>query len=147
MGRSRTHSAARLPMALLALSLAACTPSAPPAAGRDAAAKPAGAAAQTAPAGAAATSAAPAAARPATGAESPAARPSVPTTPATLKVGTLALTAWAPILIAEDRGYFKELGLTIETEEFANGTAMRPAIVTGQLAAGGGGLNAGTLNL
>jgi NitT/TauT family transport system substrate-binding protein len=122
-----------LALALL-LASAACTAAAPPAA------KPA-----SAPAAApAAPAAPPAAAQPGTTA---AQRPTVPTSPATLKVGVLPIIAYAPVFLADERGYFRELGLTVETEEFPNGTAMRPAVVTGQLAVGGGGLNAGTLNL
>jgi len=77
----------------------------------------------------------------------PASRPALPTTPVTVKVGVLDITAWAGIFVADDRGYFKDVGITIEKEAFQSGTEMRPGIVSGQLPVGGGGLNAGTMNL
>jgi NitT/TauT family transport system substrate-binding protein len=81
------------------------------------------------------------------GAAAPADRPPLPTTPATLHVGAQATNSWAGIYIAQERGYFGEVGLNVELEAFGSGVEMRPGIVAGQLPVGGGGLNAGTLNL
>src|SRR5262245_46230422 len=83
---------------------------------------------------------------PAVTAGQPTGRPTIPDTPATLKVGTLALTHFAPIFIAQERGYFQELGLRVEEEPFSNATEMRPALVSGQLHVAGGGLSVGTMN-
>jgi NitT/TauT family transport system substrate-binding protein len=58
----------------------------------------------------------------------------------------LALTHFAPIFIAQERGYFQELGLRVEEEPFSNATEMRPALVSGQLHVAGGGLSVGTMN-
>src|SRR5262249_20638815 len=99
----------------LCLLAAACSPgasapapsapaaSAPAAAGRAGGARPAGAAAPAAPAPAGSN------------ASAPAGKPELPTTPVVqLKVGALPLTAWAPHYIAQERGYFKEVGLDVE---------------------------------
>jgi NitT/TauT family transport system substrate-binding protein len=120
--------------------LVACSAPAAPAPAKPAASAPAPSApAASAPAPPASAPAAPAAAAPA--------RPALPTTPATIKTGVLAVSSWAGMFIAQERGYFQELGLNVEFEQFPTGTEMRPAIVSGQLAVGGGGLNAGTMNV
>ncbi|HZR97976.1 MAG TPA: ABC transporter substrate-binding protein [Chloroflexota bacterium] len=126
-------------LALAAAALVACSAPAAPTPAQPAA---------SAPTASVPTTSAPAASGPAAAAPAAtSARPAVPTTPVTLKAGVLAIGSWSGMFIAQERGYFQELGLNVEMEQFPTGTEMRPGIVSGQLAVGGGGLNAGTMNL
>jgi len=121
---------------VLLAGLLGCAPPAQPARSAQPAAPPPATARSSPPAG-----------QPPSGASDPAPEPlAFSTTPATLKVGTLALTLFAPIFIAQERGYFQELGLRVEEEPFSNATEMRPALVSGQIHVAGGGLSVGTMN-
>jgi NitT/TauT family transport system substrate-binding protein len=97
---------------------AACGPSAAPAPARPAApAKPAASAPAAAPAAAA----------------SPA-RPALATAPrVTVKVGYLPVASWAPLFLAQERGYFEEVGLEVESSPFGNYATQVPLLAQGQL--------------
>src|SRR5437660_598555 len=96
---------------------AACAPAAAPASGR-------------APAAPATASAQPPAAAPPV-----AAAPGEPelaiTPPVTLKVGYLAVSPWAPLFLAQERGYFREVGLEIEASPFGNYATQVPLLAQG----------------
>jgi NitT/TauT family transport system substrate-binding protein len=114
-----TCSRAAVGSLLVALWLAAaCGPSAAPAPARPAApAKPAASAPAAAPAAAA----------------SPA-RPALATSPrATVKVGYLPVASWAPLFLAQERGYFEEVGLEVESSPFGNYATQVPLLAQGQL--------------
>jgi len=118
---------------LLALAAIACTPAAAPAA-KPAASAPAQPAA-TQPLPAAQAAAAPPA--PAATAAAAPSRPTLATTPAVdLKVGVIPQASYAPFFIAQNRGYFSELGLNVEFFPTSNILEQLPAIATGQLHAG-----------
>ncbi|HZS02319.1 MAG TPA: ABC transporter substrate-binding protein [Chloroflexota bacterium] len=130
---------------------AACAPAAPPASGS------AGAPAGPASRGSAAapdSASAPATARPPADSAAtqppavpPGGAPVLPTAPVSLRMGGQATNSYAGVFIALERGYFREVGLDVDVELFGTGVEMRPGIVAGQLPVGGGGLNAGSLNL
>ncbi|HEY7060650.1 MAG TPA: ABC transporter substrate-binding protein [Chloroflexota bacterium] len=100
--------------------LAACGPGAAPAPARPAApappaaSAPAPAAAQAAPAGAD--------------------KPALATAPpVTVKVGYLPVASWAPLFLAQERGYFEEVGLEVESTPFGNYATQVPLLAQGQL--------------
>lgn len=115
----------RLPHALASLLVAiglalACRPSAAPAPTGSAPAPPP--APPPAPAGAQAP------------APSAPARPELVTSPpVTVKVGYLPVASWAPLFIAQERGYFREVGLDIEASPFGNYATQVPLLAQGQL--------------
>lgn len=91
-------------------------------------------------------SAAPAPARPAVALAQPAASAPVPAAPAasanpalattppvTVKVGYLPVATWAPLFLAQERGYFEEVGLEVETTPFGNYATQVPLLAQGQL--------------
>src|SRR5262249_4381437 len=53
--------------------------------------------------------------------------------PATLKVGTLSLLIDAPIALAIERGYFNEVGITLDLQQFDSIANEIPLLGTGQL--------------
>ena len=67
--------------------------------------------------------------------------------PITLKMNSSKLTSYAPIFIADDEGYFKEEGITMEYITFNRSTEAIPLIITGDLDVYAGALNAGLLNV
>ncbi|HLH25946.1 MAG TPA: ABC transporter substrate-binding protein [Chloroflexota bacterium] len=104
--------------------LVACTAVAP----RQAApsAPPPGA---TAPAAATPAATAPAAAA--------AARPALATSPVVdLKVNALPIAAWAPYYIAQERGYFRDVGLNVEFAVTSNTVEALPSLAQGQIQVG-----------
>jgi NitT/TauT family transport system substrate-binding protein len=104
-----------------------------PAASAPAASKPAAAPAAPAPAG--------------SNASAPAGKPELPTTPVVqLKVGALPLSAWAPHYVAQEKGYFKEVGLDVEFFITGNVNEQLPAITQGQLQVGACASSAGCFN-
>ena len=108
---------------LAALCLAACGPGAAPAA-KPASAPPPAPAATTAPAAKPAAPAAPAAP----------AKPQLTTSPpVTVKVGYLPVSSWAPLFVAQERGYFQEVGLEVDSAPFGNYTSQLPLLAQGQL--------------
>jgi NitT/TauT family transport system substrate-binding protein len=80
----------------------------------------------------------PAASAPAPGGAQPAAAapatPALATTPrVTVKVGYLAGTSWGPLFLAQERGYFDEVGLDVESSPFGNYASQVPLIAQGML--------------
>jgi hypothetical protein len=51
----------------------------------------------------------------------------------TLKVGYLPVATWAPLFLAQDRGYFQEVGVEVEASPFGNYATQVPLIAQGQL--------------
>jgi ABC-type nitrate/sulfonate/bicarbonate transport system substrate-binding protein len=66
--------------------------------------------------------------------------------PATVRVGVQGSAANAPIYIGYERGYFRQEGLNVELVTFAGAQEMIPALATGQLEAGAGGIGAAVFN-
>src|SRR5262249_13396963 len=116
---------------ILALLIAACSaPAAPsPAASKPGAASPTTSLpASTSPAASQPPSAAnPASSQPA------AAAAAVTPVPATLQVGPLLLLIDAPISLAIERGYFNEVGITLDLQQFDSIANEIPLLGTGQL--------------
>src|SRR5579862_923148 len=65
----------------------------------------------------------------------------------TLKVGILKVGASGPVYIAEDRGYFRAEGLSIDLVSFGAGQAVAVALVSGDVDIGVTGLTASLYNL
>jgi NitT/TauT family transport system substrate-binding protein len=113
------------------------------ASGLAAACGPAPAAKPAAPAAPPTTAASAPAAPPAASAPAPAGAPAASTPaskpilaaapPLTLKVGVLPVTSWAPLFVAQDRGYFKEVGLDLDLSSFPNYATQVPLLAQGQL--------------
>lgn len=51
----------------------------------------------------------------------------------TLRIGVMSAADSAPILLAEEKGYFEELGLTVDLEIFTNGATKQSSIQAGEL--------------
>lgn len=51
----------------------------------------------------------------------------------TLRIGVMLAADSAPILLAQENGYFEELGLTVELEIFTNGATKQTSIQAGEL--------------
>jgi NitT/TauT family transport system substrate-binding protein len=118
--------------ALLSLILLACS-----SAGGAAPAAPRPAPAADAPA------AAPASAAPvASTAPAPAARAPL-SPPVTIRIGDVPTAANGGIYVANSRGYFREEGIELAFEIFDTGEKMIPALATGQIDVGAGGVSAG----
>ncbi|HLH26744.1 MAG TPA: ABC transporter substrate-binding protein [Chloroflexota bacterium] len=95
---------------------------------------------QPATAGAAATA-------PAASGAAPAAQDPLPTTPrVAVKIGTSPVSAYGPFFIAQERGYFSELGLDVELVNTTNTQEQVPALTQGQLHVGSCGATLGCLN-
>src|SRR3954452_4251899 len=120
--------------ALLALLAVGCQPSAAvPSAGPPASAPAAPAVQPTA-------ASAPAASAPA------AARVAPLSPPVPLRVGHIGTGSDLPVYVAIERGYFQEEGLEIAAVDFRTSAEMVPALASGQLDVGLGGVNAGLFN-
>src|SRR4051794_26228910 len=79
----------------------------------------------------------PAAAAPAAVATTAPAQPSLVTAPSVdLKVGVILQASYAPFFIAQERGYFTEMGLNVEFFPTGNILDQLPAIAQGQLHVG-----------
>lgn len=82
----------------------------------------------------------------------PTSAPAAPTalpTPTALErvtIGVNNAVSDAPLFLAEDRGYFREVGLEIVLEVFQGGAAMIAPLSTGQIDVGGGILSTGLYN-
>ncbi|HZS01421.1 MAG TPA: ABC transporter substrate-binding protein [Chloroflexota bacterium] len=135
------------------LVVAACAPAAAPApaqpskpGGSQAAGVAAGAGAPPASAPAAPAAAAPTSA-PAAPSAAPAAQAPLLTTPrVAVKMGTSPVSAYGPFFIAQERGYFSELGLDVELVNTTNTQEQVPALTQGQLHVGSCGATLGCLN-
>lgn len=116
--------------------LVACAPAAPPA-------QPAGSAAAAPPAPARAAAPGPAAA-----ASNPAdSRAALATTPAVnLTVSALPIASFGPYFVAQDRGYFQEVGLNVEFFNTSNLNEALPALTQGQIHIGACASSIGCLN-
>lgn len=64
----------------------------------------------------------------------------------TVRIGIVGSAADAGVFIAQERGYFHEEGIDLETTRFQALQQQVPLLGTGQLDIGGGGVNAGLLN-
>jgi ABC-type nitrate/sulfonate/bicarbonate transport system substrate-binding protein len=53
-----------------------------------------------------------------------------------LKVGVLPLAPWSPFYIAQERGYFDDVGLSVEFTTNTAVTEQLPALAQGQLHVG-----------
>src|SRR5918994_1891360 len=61
-------------------------------------------------------------------------QPTLPTTPVVnLKVGVLPLSAFGSYYIAQERGYFRDVGLNVEFEVATNVNELLPSLAQGQL--------------
>jgi NitT/TauT family transport system substrate-binding protein len=61
----------------------------------------------------------------------------LPTAPLVdLRVAALPVAAWAPQYIAQERGYFRDVGLNVELVPFTNASEGLPALAQGQLHVG-----------
>jgi NitT/TauT family transport system substrate-binding protein len=72
-----------------------------------------------------------------------------PTAPAALQhvtIGVNNAASDAPLFLADDRGYFRDVGLEIGLEEFPGGAAMIAPLSAGQIDVGGGVLSTGLYN-
>jgi NitT/TauT family transport system substrate-binding protein len=112
-------------------------------------AAPAPAPAKPAQSGAASPAAVPA--KPAASAPAPAAAATTAPAPApqalqTVSVGVLNIQTDAPILIADQKGYFREAGIQLEPTVFQSASQMVAPLGAGQLDVGGGALSAGLYN-
>jgi NitT/TauT family transport system substrate-binding protein len=121
---------------VLATTLAACSSTSTPAP----AAKPAPGT------GAAPTSPAPPAAPGSNSATAAAAPAATPATVETVRVAYNPQLPAAPILVAIDKGYFREEGIEIGTERAENAAAVFQALAAGEVDVGRGAIAAGTFN-
>src|SRR5207248_484175 len=113
------------------LTLAACTPAAPP--------PPQPAQAQVQPAADQD--------RPAAPASTPSvAAPTAPPVPTTVRVGGLGALGDRALYVGQARGFFQQQGIVLETEVFPNAAQMLPVLSTGRLDVGSGGISAGFFN-
>ena len=58
--------------------------------------------------------------------------------PILVQIGVTGSVADAPLYIAQERGYFRDVGVTTELVQLDSGARMVPALSTGQLQVGGG---------
>src|SRR6516162_5198009 len=64
-----------------------------------------------------------------------------------VKVGLLMINADAGIFVAQDKGFFRDQGLTVELTYFSSsGGAQMAALTTGELDAGSGSISPGIYN-
>ena len=67
-----------------------------------------------------------------------ASQPTLPTTPVVnLKVGALPVSAYGAHYIAQERGYFRDVGLNVEFESGNSVNDLLPALAQGQIQVGG----------
>lgn len=100
-------------------------------------------AAACAPAAAPSPSAAPATAAPTAAATT---APSAPPAAVTIKFGQVGTISDAAIFLAQDKGFFKEQGITLDLQTFQSAANMIAPLGTGELDAGGGAPSAGLYN-
>jgi NitT/TauT family transport system substrate-binding protein len=74
--------------------------------------------------------------------------PAVPAAAAltTVKVGYLPVVSNGPLYLAIEEGYFARQGITLELVKFQNGAATIPALVSGDIAAGGATVSPALVN-
>jgi len=127
------HVAARLTAlnTLLAIALAACSTGAQPAPARDNVAAPAE------------RGAAPTAAR---ATETPINTASAPARVEKVRVAETPAIAFAPVYVAEARGYFREQGIELDYEQVAGGADAVPLLARGDVDVNLAAISAGTFN-
>lgn len=64
----------------------------------------------------------------------------------TLQVGFIPILGFAPYFVAEEKGYFEEVGLEVELQPFVSGDPMIAPLSTGQLDVGGGEFGPALMN-
>jgi len=64
-----------------------------------------------------------------------------------VRIGTVVLSGIAPILVAVDKGYFRDEGLDAEIVNFQNAAAISSAIISGDIEFGVSSFNAALFNL
>ncbi|HWP28638.1 MAG TPA: ABC transporter substrate-binding protein [Chloroflexota bacterium] len=64
----------------------------------------------------------------------------------TVRIAETSAIAYAPVYIAEARGYYREQGLTLEFENFAGGADALPALARGDFDLNLGAISAGTFH-
>jgi len=64
-----------------------------------------------------------------------------------VRIGTIVLSGIAPILVAVDRGYFKDEGLDAEIVDFQTAGAISSAVISGDIDFGVSSFNAALFNL
>ena len=72
--------------------------------------------------------------------------PSAAPSPVTLKIGQVGGISDAAIYIADAKGFFKEQGITLDSNQFASAALMVAPLGTGELQVGGGASSAGLFN-
>lgn len=75
-----------------------------------------------------------------------AAQPTQPSQLTEIRIGITGNTADAPLFIAQDRGYFKEQGLTLTIQRVQSAADVVAPLGAGQLDVGGGAISAGLFN-
>jgi NitT/TauT family transport system substrate-binding protein len=135
VGKARPYRVGALAAALV-LAVLGCAPPAGPAAPAPPAAKPAVPTAASSPPAPAGAASAPTAA-PASAAAGALQR---------VTVGVNNSLTDAPLFLADERGYFREVGLEIALEAFQGGAAMIAPLSAGQIDVGGGVLSTGLYN-
>jgi NitT/TauT family transport system substrate-binding protein len=121
-----------LAAALLAAALAACAaPAAPP---------------PTKPAPAPPAASAPAASGAASPATAPTAAAAVPSAPQKVRIAVQMNVTIAPLVLADERGYFKDAGIDLEIVPMGGGSEMAAPLATGEIDAGLGGISVSLFN-
>lgn len=64
----------------------------------------------------------------------------------TLQVGYIPILGFAPYFVAQEKGYFEEVGLDVELQQFVSGDPMIAPLSTGQLDIGGGEFGPAMMN-
>ena len=96
--------------------------------------------------GTAAPSPSPAAPSPAAPTTLATAAPSAPPAPVTIKFGQVGTISDSAIFLAQEKGYFKDQGITLDLQTFQSAANMVAPLGTGELDAGGGAPSAGLYN-
>ncbi len=63
-----------------------------------------------------------------------------------VNLGYLAVISFAPLFLAEDKGFLKEQGVKVEYKRFVSGAKMMAPLATGQLQVAAGAVSAGFFN-
>jgi NitT/TauT family transport system substrate-binding protein len=64
-----------------------------------------------------------------------------------VRIGTIVLSGIAPVLVAVDKGYFREEGLDAEIIDFQNAPSISSAVISGDIEFGVSSFNAALFNL
>jgi NitT/TauT family transport system substrate-binding protein len=77
---------------------------------------------------------------------SPAPSISPPAALTNVKVGYIPITSFGPIYLAQEQGYFARQGIKLDLVKFQNGAETIPALVNGDIAAGGATVSPALIN-